>query len=285
MRQSRPTLLAAFAIGALLVTIAAMFVALYLAKLTLRPLRTLADHLASRTAGDPPENFASRFERDEIGLLAQALEDALAEVQASAKREYEFNRGVSHELRSPIQVAKNASELLQIADRDTGSRPQSEALLRLMRATEQMENITEAFLWLASRRATGESSTNAKAAMEKVVKDHEHLLQQRKIRIDVQSDDIDYRLPPPVFSVVVGNLVRNAIQHADGDHVRCVLTAEQIVIEDDGAAAESAATDSPAGFGIGLEIVQRICHRLGWTLTLTQTGTAGMRAVIRLDRV
>lgn len=284
VRQSRPTLFVTFAIGILLFTIAAMFVAAYLAKLTLRPLRVLTDDLESRTASDLPENFASRFGRDEIGLLAEALENALAKVQESAMREYEFNQGVSHELRSPIQVAKNASELLQIAGLDSSNHSQPEPLLRLTRAIKQMENVTEAFLWLAGNRALDDSSTNAKIGMEKIIEDHEHLLQKREIRIDVQTDDVDYRIPQPVFSVVVGNLFRNAVQHTDGAGIRCVLTSREIVIEDEGSETDPTAMGNSSGFGVGLEIVERICHRLGWTLTLTRTRTAGMRAVICLEK-
>ena len=35
-------------------------------------------------------------------------------MRESSQREYEFNRSVSHELRSPIQVAQSAMELLQV---------------------------------------------------------------------------------------------------------------------------------------------------------------------------
>ncbi|MCG8435403.1 MAG: HAMP domain-containing protein, partial [Gammaproteobacteria bacterium] len=146
VRQSRPVLFTFFGIAATLFLVSAVFVARHLTRLTLRPLRELTDNLAIKSAGELPKDFAARFRGDEVGLLAEALADALAKVQESAKREFEFNQGVSHELRSPIQVAKNATELLSNTGFTGENRQLQEPVNRLTRAVEQMENITEAFL-------------------------------------------------------------------------------------------------------------------------------------------
>jgi len=278
VRHSRPTYLWVFGFGLMVIVAAAVLVALYLARNTLRPLRRLTDRLASDVGDELPSNFSAAFEDDEIGVLAKALELALARAQASANREFEFNRGMSHELRTPIQVAKGALELIAASGEPVtpGSRP----VARLERAVTQMENLTEAFLWLASGRTVSGTETHAPTAIKILLADHRHLLAERSVELTVEVDDINYAVPLPVFSVLIGNLLRNAIQYTTDGTVRCRMSAHRVLIENSCLSGEPHEADR--GFGVGLEIVKRICERLGWRLAVGAAGDEVMRVSIAL---
>jgi len=102
----------------LLIMLIAMVLAGRLTKSTLAPVSRLSDALKENDLDHVVIELAQEFSQDEIGVLAGELAQALENVQAAAQREYEFNRGVSHELRSPIQVAQSASELLELVGVD-----------------------------------------------------------------------------------------------------------------------------------------------------------------------
>jgi signal transduction histidine kinase len=278
VRHSRRTYLWVFGFALLVIVAAAIAVAVYLAGSTLRPLRRLTDRLAQDTAAELPAHFAAEFAGDEIGVLAGELEAALARAEAGANREFEFNRGISHELRTPLQVAKNALELIR-ASGGFSDPHLDRPLGRLARAMAQMEELTEAFLWLASGRAMSGATTCARAAVERLEADHRHLLAQRSVQLTLDVDDVEFPAPGPVFSVLVGNLLRNAIQYTDDGIVHCRISAGRIVIEN---ACEVDGQDTSRGFGVGLEIVRRICERLEWKLFIARSDDRLMRAVIEL---
>ncbi|MGB0513774.1 MAG: sensor histidine kinase [Wenzhouxiangellaceae bacterium] len=265
----------AIVIGVVIVT--ALWVALYLARVTLKPLSRLAAQLNRSNPAELPEGFAAEFAGDEIGTLAAALDAALARERRSAEREFEFNQGVSHELRSPLQVAKNALELI---DRHpAATKDFSQPLARLRRAVRRMENISEAFLWLASDRTTRESTIDGGSCMRKLIEDHRYLLDRSRAEVQVEvAPGVRYFFPAPVFSVLVGNLLRNALQHSAGALVVCRLLPQLIEIENYGDDADET---QPGGYGIGLQIVHRIAERCGWRLELNQQPRGGIRASLR----
>lgn len=278
VRVMRPALLVAFGVGTLVFVLGAMAVALLLSRKTLAPLRRLTKVLQSGEHGDLKPGFAEQFGDDEVGVLAGALDRALQQVAASARREFEFNRGVSHELRTPIHVAKNAVELMEIALKDRNDVDVTRPLERLARATEQTGYISEAFLWLASDSTVQGFASTAAETAERLLEDHDHLLAKHATKIRMDTDDVEYQVPLPVLLIVVGNLLRNAIQHSDGAEIVCRFRTDRIVINDSGTVAGTNVNNR--GFGIGLEIVERICQRLDWQLLLETRTNGGMRASI-----
>ena len=279
VRANRSAFLSIVGFGVILVMLIAVAVALYLARATLQPVKRLTDQLKQPSGDELPSDFAKDFSDDEIGTLAKALESALIQVRQSVKREFEFNRGVSHELRTPIQIAKNALELVDISEASnepTLQRP----LQRLSRAVDQMQTLTEAFLWLASERTWPDTSVSASESLERLIEEQQHLLQGKPVRIETQVESgIRYPMPGAVLNVVLGNLLRNAIQHTEQGRILCVLNAREILVEDSGGSIGYTSA-SEKGFGIGLIIVDRICERFGWKFKLLRLEEGGTRASI-----
>lgn len=252
-----------------LVMIAAIFIAMRLSKNILTPLRKLTDQLQNEGYTNMQTGFSLPFAGDEIGILAAQLEAAIKSAQQSVQREFEFNRGVSHELRSPIQVALNSTELLTINNHDlTYAKP----MQRLKRAITQMEQISEAFLWLASERSLDKESTDARQVIQTLKSHYAQHYQHNNIVIQQQSQEtILYQAPLAVFTVVIDNLIRNALQHGTSGDILINLkhNSIQIINPQSSQIYEKEQLHNPlGGYGIGLMIVKRICQRLNWQLTL-----------------
>ena len=79
----------------------------------------------------------------------------------------------------------------------------------------------------------------------------------------------------PLCETVVNNLLRNCCDHASGGTIEIALTARYLSISNamcnvgESLQGESTSRDSwPTNAGIGLDLVDRICGQLGWTLTV-----------------
>ena len=93
--------------------------------------------------------------------------------------------------------------------------------------------------------------------------------------------------------MVIGNLLRNAIEHTPAGQLQVALSRGVITIESRGEPMDAAAIarlyramamadgERMTGGGIGLYLIQRLCEQLGWTLTYEQGDSGALRA--RLD--
>lgn len=98
-------------IGGGILLIFAFVIAWQLGRKTAMPLKQLADLVNGVAPENIPEKFAHQFPHNEIGVLAQTLESAIARMNQSLLREKCFTRDVSHELRTPVAIIKNAVEV------------------------------------------------------------------------------------------------------------------------------------------------------------------------------
>ena len=78
-----------------------------------------------------------------------------------------------------------------------------------------------------------------------------------------------------MVAMVIGNLVRNAMQHGTGTHIVCRLQGRELLVSNSGALPASDLTivqrrftTHPGGHGMGLYLVRRICERYRWTIRL-----------------
>ena len=261
VRDSRTTVFSIIAVMALLVIVVTTLLAHRLARTTLQPLKKLTDQLSDEDQAQLPQDFAQDFAGDEIGVLTQELQTAINQLQQAAQREYEFNRGVSHELRSPLQVAQNAVELMALQKPTENNQP----LQRLHRSIRDMQRITAAFLWLASER-TSHESTDAQAAMANLKQQYQESHPHHTLEFQIEQQ-LRFSLPSEVFNVIMDNLLRNAVQHGDTGLIECTLDPGHIRVRN----PYTDDTTSESGHGVGLVIVRRICEQLGWQLELQRT--------------
>lgn len=253
-----------------------------------KPIRELSDLVSSKPLNALPEHFADRFGEDEVGTLAGALEGSLAQARDALERERAFNHGLSHELRSSLQVAEHAVELMRSR---VGEPVDTNTLGRLTRSVEAMRGASEAFLWLAR-------PDRIDAALEPVVvADTVRQARQRmQTAADVRGvelqlvidDDPVIHAPEAVLDVVVANLLRNAIQHSGSGRIEVRINTTGVDVCDQGrgmsadqidALNRGDPPDQVRGVGLGLVLCRRLCERFGWQLSFASDGPGqGMRA-------
>ncbi len=278
-RQLLTGLIAAVVLFSLL----SLAIGVWLSRRVMRPVTDLAQRLRDFRREGRAEPLAPHFARDEVGELAQALDEYAERLTAMVTRDREFNSDVSHELRTPLAVIASTTELLQ-ASPDLSDKLR-ERLKRIERSSRQATEMIEALLLLsrAERRGPtmGETTDAAKVAAD-VVESQRPQLRGRPIELTLASAQaLTLNAPASVLSVVLTNLVGNAIKYTREGEVTVRVLDDRIVVEDTGPGIKPEEAenlflrgvrgeDAPngSGAGLGLAIVKRLCDLYHWDVSL-----------------
>ena len=271
---------AGLAAMALLIGLGAMAIGLLIGRLSVEPMVRLAGIVAEvdpeRVSESDRERIAAhRFGRNEAGLLANAIARMVTRICAFIERERSFTAAASHELRTPLTVIGGALELLQ---REELSERGRRVLERTRGAAGDMQSTIEMFLSLAREsgdRSVDDEEIRVLAVIEKAVEDCRPLLRTKDGLVDVQANaDPVFAGHALAFATVVGNLLRNAVDHGPQDQrpmIAIRLGTRELVIcnRSERVSASGRAPLAGPASGLGLEIVHRLCEHNGWSFVLT----------------
>jgi signal transduction histidine kinase/PAS domain-containing protein len=242
------------------------------------------------------------YEVDRLERTAE-LRERTAELERQNDRLETFAGVVSHDLRSPLDVAINS---LDPADGD----PTPDDLDAARAALDRMATLVDRTLDLATDgRTVGDTEH---AALPTVVEEAWRVVDTGDATLDV-TDWVELEADPERLSTLVQNLLRNAVEHGStcppsGGREDAVEHAEEhdaepaahpsvhvtvgatddpgFYVADDGVGIpparrdsvfDSAVTTGTAGAGLGLAIVQRIVEAHGWTIAVTESDAGGAR--------
>ena len=254
--------------------------------LLLRKVATPIERLTSwakdlgREALDKP---APKFHYSELDSLAHLIRSSLRSVQESVDREKLFLGYASHELRTPIAVTRANGELLRkMIDKGVSSTRQLEVLARIERASLTMTDLTETLLWLNrhSEKSLPNSPVALDAMIESLAEELAYLRSGKNVDVAIRCDPTVLALPGALCRIVISNLIRNAFQYTSAGKVEISLTGKKLEIlninEGDGERSDV------LGFGLGLELTERLVAQQGWAYSHKETG-AGRHVVIEFD--
>jgi signal transduction histidine kinase len=239
-----------------------------------------------------------------------------AELERQVERLEEFASVVSHDLRSPLTVAKGHIELIR-EDGDVDD----DTLAHIEFAHDRMTEIIEDSLALArgGNEVTDPEPVELRTAAEQswqIVGGGDGL---------TVTDDLALDADPERLKRILENLFRNSIEHAgegspddnpieaslpsagesaddaddaatDGDTVSITVGALDddagFYLADDGPGIpederddvfEAGVSGAEMGSGLGLAIVRRIAQAHGWTVSVTEAADGGARFEFRTD--
>ena len=256
------------------------------------PVVELADRVARSSPDNLPVNLSQGFADDEIGFLAKNLEQSMRRIQAFIKREKEFTRDASHELRTPVTVIKGAVELivqLPVYQEESLVKP----IKRIERSVKGMSLTIDTFLWLARegfKTDIGQTCDVVTETREAFV-EYKELFRWKAIEAEmVENAAPMINAPAAVFRIAINNLLRNAFYHTPQGKIRLTVESDRIEllnkrifdIDDKVKSVIKHHVDGEngKGFGFGLVIVNRLCERFGWRLEITERCDNGMLVVI-----
>jgi signal transduction histidine kinase len=233
-----------------------------------------------------PENLPVRPDGD-VESLALALHAFATRLEEFVERERAFTRDASHELRTPLTVIKASADMLLEDDVPPFAQRTAE---RILRSVRDMESLTESFLILARESDTGlpEEEFSVNDAVHDEIERAEPLVEGKPVHIvrDERAQLVLYS-SPRAFSVLVGNLIRNACQYTERGRVTVIVETDRVVVRDTGAGFSEeerkrafvsffrGGQGRGGGHGIGLTIVKRLADRFGWEVALSSEPGVG----------
>ncbi|NEV61191.1 sensor histidine kinase [Thiorhodococcus minor] len=290
LRKRERIFLLLLALSVVLVTGVSALAGRWLACVVVSPVTALARRVSAQRPEDPPRALAGEFPWQEVQQLAADFDAYLTRLHDFIERERFFTADVSHELRTPLTVVAGAAELLQ-SDPSLGERNRAR-VTRIARAVAEMREMTEALLALAREQeavSEGALDCDVAAVAEELVQRYRNLFPGKPVELTLEVDARPrLRSDRAVLSMVLGNLLRNALAFTQEGHVRLRVASGLVAIEDTGPGLDPGAgadlfqpfvrgSDS-RGAGLGLSLVQRLCAKQGWAVRLSNREGGGTRA-------
>jgi len=272
-------------VASIVCIVLALILSAHLSNMAMRPLTQLAHSVTDSNAYP----LAPNFPEDELGQLAQAFDKRVAELSQTLARERWFTGDVSHELRTPLMVIQGAAELIKTRMNDGTVTPMSAAqwqtpLARIERAGQSMSLLLEAFLHMARKPSTdsrNDVSVSVAAVIERLLGTQIEPAQRSAIVVEAPEQEVTIQAPKQWLDIVVGNLLRNAVQHAENPEVYVAWSEQRLIVRDNGPALPDEVEQhiqswtqeyyqTPELGGLGLAIAYRLCAYAHWRLSYTR---------------
>ncbi len=272
VRKAKQVMLNYLSVLLAVVTVIAIlvgFAAYRIAKRLLSPLDELMGIVEKAPVEQLPQGFAERFQKDEIGTFATALEQALARIKAFVQREQHFTRDVSHELRTPTTISLGAITLLK----KTSLSPEQQPLVsRIEQAQIQIEQSLSTLLALAREDKSASTKTRLLPVVEQSIIQQHPFSSDKDIELNI---DIKPQQEVPMAEapllILLNNLIGNAFKYTVSGTVSIRYEKHKLIVSDSGNGIETALQpyifdagikgETSQGLGMGLSIVKRLCEQ------------------------
>ncbi len=278
-------------IGAvLLVSALAVVLGFWISRQVITPVTALSRRLKELDPRQRNVRIAADF-GGEVAAIAESFDRYMERLDGFVEREQLFTAAAAHELRTPLAVIQGATEVLgEQHDLPPAAR---RVTARLERATREMREFIEALLFL-SREESGGNGEEARCELggivAQLIEDYRTLAaDKRQLTIAfTPAADVWLDIPPALPTIVISNLLRNAVEHTDVGAIRVALDGRTLRIVDTGRGIPEGAhatlfarghSTRPGG-GMGLHLTKRICDRFGWQLTIASAPGNGTIASV-----
>ncbi len=223
----------------------------------------------------------------ELGMIIDALNRLIGEVQHRVARERSFAAAAGHELRTPLTSIRITAESLLAA-----YPAERERLGRIERAVRTASNTLDTLM--ATARHDTETAAQWCNMGEQLPAWAEPYLTGAGTQVSWTIEPVTMCVPATALSVIFTNLLRNALAAAPEGHVHISLQGDRLRVDDDGDgidpdllehAFEPGIHGRAGGSGIGLYLSRLLAQRHGWKLELSNRDGGGVCAELRLRGV
>src|SRR3954469_20551399 len=230
---------ALLAVGGPLALLIASAVGYALAAAALRPVERMRRHAAAVTAAGTSERMPVPQANDEISRLGTTLNEMLARLEVSLRRERAFVSDASHELRTPLAILRTE---LELALRGEHTREELEAALQsAAEESERLSSLAEDLLVIArsdqGRLPVRPERLDAGMVLERVAGRFQTRARGEGRPVAADGSGVELTADPARLEQALANLVDNALTYGDGTVALSALSANgrvELHVRDEG---------------------------------------------------
>ena len=246
---------------------------------------------------------------DEIGLLVEAFNSMLEEIQAADRRKDEFLATLAHELRNPLAPIRHAVKILEVPGLDARRAEWSREVIgrQVQRMALLLDDLLDVSRITRNRLELKISRVELSAVVRSAVEVARPLIdtKQQELKIHLPPQALELEADPLRLSQALSNLLTNAAKYTDAGG-RIELAAElleeefRFSVRDNGiglsaaaipklfgmfSQAEAAIDRAEGGLGIGLALVKGLITLHGGSVEAQSEGPGrGSTFLIHLPR-
>ena len=277
-------------------------VALWVIRISLRPLSRIEQTAAAITAGDLSRRVEYADPQTEVGRVGSALNAMLDRIESSDLRLRRFIADASHELRTPLAAVRAYAELF---GRGAAGRPADleRSMSGISREAERMSLLVDDLLLLTrldEGRPLEQQPVDLAAVVSEAVDAARVVDPDRSVELSVEPATVTG--DQARLRQVLDNLLANARTHTPADATASVELRRSdgqavLTVSDDGPGlteeqaarvferfyrSDSSRTRASGGVGLGLSIVAAVTEAHGGTAEARPTPGGGATFVITL---
>lgn len=236
--------------GGLLAVIFLLFSGIWLSKKFLLPVSELAIEVANINPNDRNIRIENKYRDFEVGLIANSVDQFMVKMDDYVEREQSFTAAISHELRTPVSVISTSIDLLELRGI---SKTQQQAFERIKSSVNYMGKVIESLLFFArnihEKPEDVLTGIELSGVCEDVINQYDVTATRKNLSLlfEIKSNT-EVLMSDNHIEIILGNLVRNAINNTDFGSVK-------ITVLDNGFSV------SDTGHGIAAEDIQHILDR------------------------
>jgi signal transduction histidine kinase len=289
-----------FAIGGPLALLLASALGYFVASLAMRPVEAMRARADRITLARAEERLPVPAADDEIGRLAETLNEMLGRIERSLERQRAFVADAGHELRTPLAILRGELELGLRHNQDPEAT--AAAITSAIEEADSLQQLADDLLELARSDA-------GKLKLQFAVTSVADLLERVRARFSARAEgdgrtievrapgDLEWTLDADRVRSMIGNLIENSLRHGGGTiRLTAAKTGDDLRLEvhDEGPGfqpdfvpkaferftrAESGRTTP--GTGLGLAIVAAIAEAHAGRAEI-ESGDRGAAVVVTL---
>lgn len=256
----------------------------------LRPVEAIRRRVADIDGVQLGQRVPVPAAQDEVGRLAQTMNDMLGRLEASAAAQRRFVSDASHELRSPLATVRTSMEVAQVHPEVTDWQGLTDVVLA---ETARMQTLVGDMLLLARSDERGLQLRPTEVDLDDLCEGEADRLRRAGVRVVSDIRPVRVLGDRDKLARVLRNLADNAARHARTCvTLRLHTTEERAVLEvvDDGPGIpaeqrdrvferfvrlDESRTRSSGGTGLGLPIVAQIVQAHHGTVTVAGAPSGG----------
>ena len=290
-----------------LILLVLFLIARFIAGKSIKPISAIIQTSNIITKDNLKSRIPLPINKDELHLLSNTINNLLDRVENAIEREKQFTSDASHELRTPLAVIKGTLEVLIRKPRN--QEEYKEKIDFCINEVNRLNHLVDELLLLArfenQKQSLKIERVSLNAIFFDIISRNSTIINEKKLQCVTDfTKDFYVETDSYLFSLIVNNILTNAIKYSEVDSVinfdiKETKNAIVFIISDSGIgiASEdlekifdqfyrSKSNQHPEikGTGLGLSIVKRLCLLLQIDLEIKSKENVGTKVFLSFPK-